>query len=71
VQCVPPALAWNRNALSALSSPPLAVNSGLSLSHPSKTGELMMPPADRILEQNGQDPGRVAHTRQDPGPLTF
>ena len=24
----------------------------------------MMPPADRIREQNEQDPGRVAHTRQ-------
>jgi len=25
----------------------------------------MMPPADRIREQNGQDPGRVVHTRQE------
>ena len=24
----------------------------------------MMPPVDRIHEQNEQDPGRVAHTRQ-------
>ena len=24
-----------------------------------------MPPADRICEQNEQDPGRVAHTRQE------
>ena len=32
----------------------------------------MMPPADRIREQNGQDPGRVAHTAdKKPGPLTF
>ena len=27
----------------------------------------MMPPADRIQEQNEQDPGRVAHTRQEVG----
>jgi len=26
-----------------------------------------MPPADRIREQNDQDPGRVAHTRQEAG----
>jgi len=26
-----------------------------------------MPPADRIREQNEQDPGRVAHTRQEAG----
>jgi len=28
----------------------------------------MMPPADRIREHNEQDPGRVAHTRQEVGP---
>ena len=28
----------------------------------------MMPPADRIREHNEQDPGRVAHTRQEAGP---
>jgi len=27
-----------------------------------------MPPADRIREHNEQDPGRVAHTRQEAGP---
>jgi len=70
VQCVPQR--GTGIALSAFSSPPLAVNSGQSLSHPSKTGELMMPPADRIREQNGQDPGRVAHTAdKKPCPLTF
>jgi len=35
----------------------------------------MMPPADRIRDQNEQDPGRVAHTRQEAagplGPVTF
>jgi len=31
----------------------------------------MMPPADRIHEQNGQDPGRVAHTRQEAGSNDF
>jgi len=31
----------------------------------------MMPPADRIREQNGQDPGRVAHTRQEAGSTDF
>ena len=30
-----------------------------------------MPPADRIREQNEQDPGRVAHTRQEAGPNDF
>jgi len=30
-----------------------------------------MPPADRIREQNGQDPGRVAHTRQEAGSSDF
>ena len=28
----------------------------------------MMPPTDRIHEHNEQDPGRVAHTRQEAGP---
>jgi len=31
----------------------------------------MMPPADRIREQNGQDPGRVTHTRQEAGSNDF
>jgi len=31
----------------------------------------MTPPADRIREQNGQDPGRVAHTRQEAGSSDF
>ena len=31
----------------------------------------MMPPADRIREQNEQDPGRVAHTRQEAGSTDF
>jgi len=31
----------------------------------------MMPPADRIREQNEQDPGRVAHTRQEAGSNDF
>jgi len=31
----------------------------------------MVPPADRILEHNGQDPSRVAHTRQDAGSSDF
>ena len=32
----------------------------------------MYPPVDRIREQNGQDPGRVAHTPdKKPGPMTF
>jgi len=31
----------------------------------------MMPPADRIRELNEQDPGRVAHTRQEAGPNDF
>ena len=31
----------------------------------------MMPPADRIREQNGQDPGRVTHTRQEAGSSDF
>jgi len=31
----------------------------------------MMPPADRIREQNEQDPGRVAHTRQEAGHNDF
>ena len=31
----------------------------------------MMPPADRIREQNEQDPGRVAHTRQEAGSSDF
>ena len=31
----------------------------------------MMPPADRIREQNEQDPGRVAHTRQEAGFTDF
>jgi len=30
-----------------------------------------MPPADRIREQNKQDPGRVAHTRQQAGSSDF
>ena len=30
-----------------------------------------MPPADRIREQNDQDPGRVAHTRQEAGSTDF
>jgi len=30
-----------------------------------------MPPADRIREQNEQDPGRVAHTRQEAGSSDF
>ena len=31
----------------------------------------MMPPADRIREQNEQDPGRVTHTRQEAGSSDF
>jgi len=31
----------------------------------------MMPPTDRIREQNEQDPGRVTHTRQEAGPNDF
>ena len=31
----------------------------------------MMPPADRIREQNEHDPGRVAHTRQEAGSNDF
>ena len=31
----------------------------------------MMPLADRIREQNEQDPGRVAHTRQEVGSSDF
>jgi len=31
----------------------------------------MMPPADRIHEQNEQDPGRVTHTRQEAGSNDF
>ena len=31
----------------------------------------MMPPADRIREQNEQDPGRVTHTRQEAGSNDF
>jgi len=31
----------------------------------------MMPPADRIHEQNDQDPGRVEHTRQEAGSNDF
>jgi len=31
----------------------------------------MMPPADRIREQNEQDPGRVTHTRQEAGSTDF
>jgi len=31
----------------------------------------MMPPADRIREQNEQDPGRVMHTRQEAGSSDF
>jgi len=30
-----------------------------------------MPPVDRIHEQNEQDPGRVAHTRQEAGSTDF
>ena len=30
-----------------------------------------MPPADRIREHNEQDPGRVAHTRQEAGSNDF
>jgi len=30
-----------------------------------------MPPADRIREQNEQDPGRVAQTRQEAGSNDF
>jgi len=30
-----------------------------------------MPPADRIREQNKQDPGRVMHTRQEAGSTDF
>jgi len=30
-----------------------------------------MSPADRIHEQNEQDPGRVVHTRQEAGPSDF
>jgi len=30
-----------------------------------------MPPADRIREQNEQDPGRVANTRQEAGSSDF
>jgi len=31
----------------------------------------MMPPADRIREQNEQDPGRVTHIRQKAGSNDF
>jgi len=31
----------------------------------------MMPPADRIREQNEQDKGRVAHARQEAGSNDF
>jgi len=31
----------------------------------------MMPPADRIREQNEQDPDRVTHTRQEAGSTDF
>jgi len=31
----------------------------------------MMPPTDRIHEQNEQDPGRVAHTKQEAGSSDF
>jgi len=31
----------------------------------------MMPPTDRIHEHNEQDPGRVAHTRQEAGSNDF
>jgi len=31
----------------------------------------MMPPADQIPEQNEQDPGRVAHIRQEAGSSDF
>ena len=31
----------------------------------------MMPPADRIREQSEQDPGRVAHARQEAGSNDF
>ena len=30
-----------------------------------------MPPVDRIHEQNEQDPGQVAHTRQEAGSTDF
>jgi len=50
-----------------LFSPPLPGEKA-SPSHPSQTREL----TDRIREQNGQDPGRVTHTRQEvAGPVTF
>ena len=39
--------------------------------HPSQTRELTTPPADRIREQDEQDPGRVAHTRQEAGSNDF
>jgi len=39
--------------------------------HAGQTRELMMPPADRIREQNGQDPDRVTHTRQEAGSNDF
>ena len=42
-----------------------------SSSSASQTGELTMPPADRIREQNEQDPGRVAHTRHEAGSSDF
>jgi len=45
---------YNGEKASAFSSLP---------NHPSQTGELTMPPADRIREQNEKDPGRLAHTR--------
>jgi len=41
------------------------------VNHPSQTKELVMSPADRIHEQNEQDPGRVVHTRQEAGPSDF
>jgi len=44
---------------------------GQSPSHPSQTREQMMPSADRIREQNEQDPGRVAHARQEAGSGDF
>ena len=59
----------NEEKASAFLSPPC--DSGQSRSRPSQTRELMMPPADRTREQNEQDPGRVAHTRRKPCPVTF
>jgi len=57
---------------SAFSSPPLADNLVNHLVFQAKPcRELMMPPADRIREHNEQDPGRVAHTRQEAGSSDF